>query len=114
MYGLGTAAVRAVTAVRGTRASVCSWALSTALPSATTTLATSTAAAAAAALPCSCRCCCTARTTSLRPMSTIYAWIFVAFVVLLFAAAYRMIKKLSCDDRFIDGNDYHYYNGPEF
>ena len=43
-----------------------------------------------------------------------YAWIFVVFVVLLFAAAYRMIKKLSCDDRFIDGNDYHYYNGPEF
>ena len=40
------------------------------VPSATTTLATSTAAAAAAALPCSCRCCCTARTTSLRPMST--------------------------------------------
>ncbi len=40
MYGLGTAAIRAVTAVPGTRASVCSWALSTALPSATTTLAT--------------------------------------------------------------------------
>ena len=58
MYGLGT------------RASVCSWALSTALPSATTTLATSTAAAAAAALPCSCRCCCTARTISSQRMST--------------------------------------------
>ena len=43
-----------------------------------------------------------------------YAWIFVAFVVLLFAAAYRMIKKLSRDDRFIGGSDYHYYNGPEF
>ena len=70
MYGLGTAAVRAVTAVPGTRASVCSWALSTALPSATTTLATSTAAAAAAALPCSCRCCCTARTISSQRMST--------------------------------------------
>ena len=43
-----------------------------------------------------------------------YAWIFVAFVVLLFAAAYRMIKKLSRDDRFIDGNDYYHYDGPEF
>ncbi len=43
-----------------------------------------------------------------------YAWIFVVFVVLLFAAAYRMIKKLSCDDRFIDGNDYYHYDGPEF
>ena len=42
-----------------------------------------------------------------------YAWIFVVFVVLLFAAAYRMIKKLARDDRFIDGDDYHYYNGPE-
>ena len=40
MYGLGTAAVRAVTA------------------------------AAAAALPCSCRCCCTARTISSQRMST--------------------------------------------
>ena len=43
-----------------------------------------------------------------------YAWIFVVFVVLLFAAAYRMIKKLSRDDRFIDGNDYYHYDGPEF
>ena len=43
-----------------------------------------------------------------------YAWIFVAFVVLLFAAAYRMIKKLSCDDRFIGGSDYYHYDGPEF
>lgn len=43
-----------------------------------------------------------------------YAWIFVAFVVLLFAAAYRMIKKLSRDDRFIGGNDYYHYDGPEF
>ena len=43
-----------------------------------------------------------------------YAWVFVGFVVLLLLAAYRMIKKLSRDDRFIDGSDYHYYNGPEF
>ena len=43
-----------------------------------------------------------------------YAWIFVAFVVLLFAAAYRMIKKLSRDDRFIDDSDYYHYDGPEF
>ena len=43
-----------------------------------------------------------------------YAWIFVVFVVLLFAAAYRMIKKLSCDDRFIDDSDYYHYDGPEF
>ena len=44
-----------------------------------------------------------------------YAWIFVGFVVLLFAAAYRMIKRLARDDRFIDGDDdYNYYNGPEF
>ena len=43
-----------------------------------------------------------------------YAWIFVAFVVLLFAAAYRMIKKLSRDDRFIGGSDYYHYDGPEF
>ena len=60
MYGLGTAA----------RSSACLWARFTALPSATTTLATSTAAAAAAALPCSCRCCCTARTISSQRMST--------------------------------------------
>ena len=43
-----------------------------------------------------------------------YAWVFVGFVVLLLLAAYRMITKLSRDDRFIDGSDYHYYNGPEF
>ncbi len=43
-----------------------------------------------------------------------YAWIFVVFVVLLFAAAYRRIKKLSCDDRFIDDSDYYHYDGPEF
>ena len=43
-----------------------------------------------------------------------YAWIFVIFVALLFLAAYRMIRKLSRDDRFIDGNGYNYYNGPEF
>ena len=43
-----------------------------------------------------------------------YAWIFVAFVVMLFAAAYRMIKKLSRDDRFIGGSDYYHYDGPEF
>ena len=43
-----------------------------------------------------------------------YAWVFVGFVVLLLLAAYRMIKKLSRDDRFIDGSDYHYYNAPEF
>ena len=43
-----------------------------------------------------------------------YAWIFVVFVVLLFAAAYRMIKKLSRDDRFIGGSDYYHYDGPEF
>ena len=43
-----------------------------------------------------------------------YAWIFVAFVVLLFAAAYRMIKKPSRDDRFIGGSDYYHYDGPEF
>ena len=43
-----------------------------------------------------------------------YAWIFVAFVVLLFAAAYRMIKKLSRDDHFIDDSDYYHYDGPEF
>ena len=35
-----------------------------------------------------------------------YAWIFVVFVVLLFAAAYRRIKKLSRDDRFIDDSRY--------
>ena len=58
MYGLGTAAVRAVTAVPG---HACFG---------VTTLATSTAAAAAAALPCSCRCCCTARTISSQRMST--------------------------------------------
>ena len=29
--------------------------------------------------------------------------------------AYRMIKRLARDDRFIDGDDdYNYYNGPEF
>ena len=43
-----------------------------------------------------------------------YAWIFVVFVVLLFAAAYRRIKKLSRDDRFIDDSDYYHYDGPEF
>lgn len=43
-----------------------------------------------------------------------YAWIFVVFVALLFAAAYRMIKKLSRDDRFIDDSDYYHYDGPEF
>ena len=43
-----------------------------------------------------------------------YAWVFVGFVALLFLAAYRMIKTLSRDDRFINGSDYHYYNGPEF
>ena len=46
-----------------------------------------------------------------------YAWIFVAFVVVLFFAANRMIKTLSRDDRFIDYNDYNDYNrydGPEF
>ena len=43
-----------------------------------------------------------------------YAWGFVGFVALLFLAAYRMIKTLSRDDRFINGSDYHYYNGPEF
>ena len=43
-----------------------------------------------------------------------YAWFFVAFVAVLFLAAYRMIKKLSRDDRFIDGNDYYHYDGPEF
>ena len=43
-----------------------------------------------------------------------YAWIFVIFVALLFLAAYRMIRKLSRDDRFIDGSGYNYYNGPEF
>ena len=43
-----------------------------------------------------------------------YAWIFVVFVVLLFAVAYRMIKKLSRDDRFIGGSDYYHYDGPEF
>ena len=42
-----------------------------------------------------------------------YAWFFVAFVAVLFLAAYRMIKKLARDDRFIDGDDYNYYNGPE-
>ena len=35
-----------------------------------------------------------------------YAWIFVVFVVLLFAAAYRRIKKISRDDRFIDDSRY--------
>ncbi len=70
MYGLGTAAIRAVTAVPGHACFGVFMGAFTALPSATTTLATSTAAAAAAALPCSCRCCCTARTISLRPMST--------------------------------------------
>ena len=34
-----------------------------------------------------------------------YAWFFVAFVAVLFLAAYRMIKKLARDDRFIDGDD---------
>ena len=29
-------------------------------------------------------------------------------------AAYRMIKKLSRDDRFIDDSDYYHYDGPEF
>ena len=43
-----------------------------------------------------------------------YAWIFVVFVVLLFAAAYRMIKKLSRDDHFIGDSDYYHYDGPEF
>ena len=43
-----------------------------------------------------------------------YAWVFVGFVALLFLAAYRMIKTLSRDDRFINGSDYHYYNGPVF
>ena len=66
MYGLGTAAIRAVTAVPG---HAC-FGVFMALPSATTTLATSTAAAAAAALPCSCRCCCTARMISSQRMST--------------------------------------------
>ena len=46
-----------------------------------------------------------------------YAWIFVAFVAVLFLAANRMIKTLSRDDRFIDYNgynDYNRYDGPEF
>ena len=42
-----------------------------------------------------------------------YAWIFVVFVAALFLAAYRMIKRLSRDDRFIDGDGYYRYNGPE-
>ena len=42
-----------------------------------------------------------------------YAWFFVAFLAVLFLAAYRMIKELARDDRFIDGDDYNYYNGPE-
>ena len=43
-----------------------------------------------------------------------YAWIFVAFVAVLFFLTYRMIKRLSRDDRFIDYNDYNRYDGPEF
>ena len=43
-----------------------------------------------------------------------YAWIFAAFVAVLFFAAYRMIKRLSRDDRFIDGSGFYGYNGPEF
>ena len=27
---------------------------------------------------------------------------------------FRMIKKLSRDDRFIGGSDYYHYDGPEF
>ena len=49
-----------------------------------------------------------------------YAWIFVAFVAVLFFAANRMIKTFSRDDRFIDYNNYNDYNdygrydGPKF
>lgn len=32
-----------------------------------------------------------------------YALIFLAFIVLLFSAAYRMVRRFSDDDRFIDG-----------
>lgn len=71
MYGLGHGGCPRGHGRAGARVLRCvHGALSTALPSATTTLATSTAAAAAAALPCSCRCCCTARTISSQRMST--------------------------------------------
>ena len=79
MYGLGTAAVRAVTAVpghacfgvfMGTFYGLAKRYDNTRLPTDRIILATRTAAAAAAALPCSCRCCCTARTISSQRMST--------------------------------------------
>ena len=61
LYGLGTAAIRAVTAVRATPASACSWAAGTARPTRCTGRGTSRLpASSSCSRPC-CRRCCTAR-----------------------------------------------------
>ena len=35
-----------------------------------------------------------------------YAWIFIAFILIMFIIAFRLIKKLSYNDRYI-GGEYH-------
>lgn len=70
MYGLGTALVRAVTAIPGHACFGVFMGAFTALPSATTISATHTAAVAAAASPSRCRWCSTAATTISRPTNT--------------------------------------------
>lgn len=71
MYGLGTAAVRAVTAVPGHACFGVFMGAFYGLAKRYDNFGGEyRTAAAAAALPCSCRCCCTVRTTSSRPMST--------------------------------------------
>lgn len=70
MYGLGTAAIRAVTAVPGHACFGVFMGAFYGLAKRYDNFGDEYRSAAAAALPCSCRCCCTARTTSSRPMST--------------------------------------------